>query len=341
MHSGGVRHISVSLTLERTGGVKSHAHPANEAERVLTLVNRWRPAASARLFDNERVTGYLFILPWLVGLLAFTAGPIFASLYLSFTRYNVLQPAQWVGGGNYVQLLHDPLFFTALGNTFFMVIVGLPLNIVTAFGLALFLNRAVRGVAIYRTMFYMPAIVPGVANAVLWLWLLNPSLGLVNMLLAVVHISGPAWLVSPTWAKPGMVLMGVFSTGTTMIIYLAGLQGVPTHLYEAAQIDGAGWWWRFWAVTVPMMTPTLFFTVIIGTINTLQIFAQSYIMTQGGPVNSTLFVVYYLFNNAFAYFKMGYASAIAWILFLIILALTAMQLLGAPRWVHYEGDIKR
>ncbi|MCL4544656.1 MAG: sugar ABC transporter permease [Chloroflexi bacterium] len=321
--------------------MKSHVRRVDWTVSVLALANRCQPAALARLFDNERVTGYLFILPWLVGLVAFTAGPILASLYLSFTRYNVLQPAQWVGVGNYVQLLHDPLLFTALANTLFMVVVGLPLNIITAFGLALLLNRAVRGMQFYRTMFYMPAIVPGVANAVLWLWLLNPSLGLVNALLAVVHIAGPAWLVSPTWAKPGMVLMGMFSTGATMVIYLAGLQGVPAHLYEAAQIDGAGWWWRFWSVTFPMMTPTLFFTVIIGTIHTLQIFAQSYIMTQGGPVNSTLFVVYYLFNNAFAYFKMGYASAIAWLLFLLILLLTAVQLYGAPRWVHYEGDIKR
>jgi multiple sugar transport system permease protein len=321
--------------------VENHVRQSEWPTGVLALLHRCQSAVCTRLFDNERLTGYLFILPWLVGLVGFTAGPILASLYLSLTRYNVLQPAQWVGMENYVELLHDPLFFTALGNTLFMVVVGLPLNIITAFGLALLLNHAVRGIAIYRTMFYMPAIVPGVANAVLWLWLLNPSLGLVNALLAVVHITGPAWLVSTTWAKPGMVLMGIFGTGATMIIYLAGLQGVPAQLYEAAQIDGAGWWWKFWGVTFPMMTPTLFFTLIIGTIHTLQIFAQSYIMTQGGPVNSTLFVVYYLFNNAFAYFKMGYASAIAWILFLIILILTAVQLFGAPRWVHYEGDIKR
>jgi multiple sugar transport system permease protein len=235
----------------------------------------------------------------------------------------------------------DPLFWKSLYNTFYITVIGVPLNILVAFGIALFLNMKVRGMAYYRTIYYLPAVVPVVASSVLWLWILNPRFGVLNAALALVRIKGPMWLASESWSKPSIILMSLWGAGATMIIYLAGLQGIPEQLYEAAEIDGANWWHRFWKITLPLMTPTLFFTVIMGIISSMQVFTQAYIMTNGGPVDSTLFYVYYLFNNAFAYFRMGYACASAWILFLIILIITFFQLRMARYWVYYEAGGKR
>jgi multiple sugar transport system permease protein len=289
---------------------------------------------------SETLWGYIFASPWLIGLLVLTAGPIVASIVFSFSRYDVLHPAQFTGLDNYRRLLtDDPLFWRSLGNTAFMML-GVPLGLAAGLGIALLLNSEVRGMRIYRTIFYLPAIVPVVASSLLWLWVLNPEVGLINSLLRMLGVSDPpGWLNSPSWlfgSKTAIIVMGLWSAGSSMIIWLAGLKGIPRHLYEAAAIDGAGPWRRFRNVTLPMLSPYLFFNLIMGFIGTMQIFSQAYIMTQGGPDDSTLFYAYHLFNSAFRYFQMGYASAMAWILFLIVLALTLVQMWLGRRWVHYE-----
>ncbi|MGQ9629852.1 MAG: carbohydrate ABC transporter permease [bacterium] len=289
------------------------------------------------LKKHEILAFYCFIGPWLIGLLLFTGGPIIASLYFSLTNYTIVSSPKFIGFKNYNDLLFkDPLFWTSLYNTIYYVVFFIPLGILTAFGLAMLLNQRVRGRAAYRTVYYLPSIVPAVANAVLWIWLLNPQWGLINTGLKMIGIQGPAWLASEQWAKPGLVLMGVWGVGSWIIIYLAGLQGIPEQLYEAAEVDGATKVQQFFHITVPLMTPTIFFTLITGVIGSFQIFTQAYIMTGGGPVNSTLFYALYLFRNAFNYLKMGYASSMAWILFVIVLILTVIQFRLARKWVFYE-----
>lgn len=293
---------------------------------------RW-PVGAMR---QEARAGIAFASPWLTGFVIFTGGPVVASLVLSFCRYDVLHPPVFIGVENYRTLLFDdPLFWKSLGNTWFMVL-GVPIGMAIGLGVAMLLNSAVRGLTIYRTIYYMPAIVPTVASSILWMWVLNPQHGLINRGLAALGIAGPNWLTSAEWAKPSLILMGLWGAGQGMIIWLAGLKGIPETYYEAAAIDGASAVRRFTSITLPMLTPYIFFSTIMGIIGTFQIFNQAYIMTQGGPVDSTLFLVYYLFNNGFRYFKMGYASALAWVLFWIILILTLIQLKLAPRWVHYE-----
>ena len=287
---------------------------------------------------REAVAGYLFASPWITGFLIFTGGPVVVSFVLSFCRYDVLHDPSFTGFENYRTLfLDDPLFWKSLGNTWFMVL-GVPIGMAIGLGVAMLLNAAVRGMTIYRTIYYMPAIVPTVASSILWMWVLNPQHGLINQGLASAGLPGPNWLTNADWAKPSIILMGLWGAGQGMIIWLAGLKGIPQQLYEAAEIDGAGVFRRFFAVTLPMLSPYIFFSAIMGTIGTFQIFNQAYIMTQGGPVDSTMFYVYYLFNNGFRYFKMGYASALAWVLFWIILALTLIQMKLAPKWVHYEAE---
>jgi ABC-type sugar transport system permease subunit/ABC-type glycerol-3-phosphate transport system substrate-binding protein len=295
-----------------------------------------------RLLLPESLAGIAFASPWLLGLFVLTAGPILVSIVYSFCRYDVLHPAEFVGFENYVRLLtDDPLFWKSLANTAFMML-GVPLGMAVGLGIAMLLNTEVKGMQVYRTVYYLPAIVPMVAASLLWIWVLNPEVGLVNSLLRTFGVSSPPnWLQSSSWlfgSKTAIILMGLWSAGSGMIIWLAGLKGIPTHLYEAAEIDGAGVLGRFRHVTLPMLSPYIFFNLIMGIIGTMQVFTQAYIMTQGGPDDSTMFYAYYLFNNAFRYFKMGYASALAWILFVIVLALTLFQLKVAPRWVHYESD---
>lgn len=231
----------------------------------------------------------------------------------------------------------------ALYNAGFLALFGLPLSLITGLAIAMLLNTKVGGMTWYRTIYYLPSIVPIVANAILWVWVLNPEYGLINAAWRATlghwfGLPAPLWLSHEKTAKPALILMGLWGAGGGMILWLAGLQGVPQHLYEAAEIDGANWWNKFWNVTFPMITPYLFFNLIMGTIGVLQTFETVYIMTGGGPVDSTLVPVLYLFNCAFTYFKMGYASALAWILFVIVLILTLIQLKLAPRWVHYEGE---
>lgn len=293
--------------------------------------------SNSKFAREERLTAYLFILPICLGLVLFFVGPMISSLYLSFTRYDVLRPSHFIGLKNYMDLFKDELFWTSLSNTAFMTLVGVPINILIAILLALLLNhRDMAGIAVYRTLFYMPAITPTVAAAVLWYWILNSQWGVLNQVLGLLGIHGPLWLGDPLWSKPSIILMNMINVGPTMLIFLAGLQGIPTQLYESAKIDGASKWKMTFSITLPLLTPTIFFNVVMGMIGTLQMFTEAYVLTQGGPLNSTLFYVYYLFNNGFAFFKMGYASAMAWILFVIIFLVTRLQFYLSKLWVFYE-----
>lgn len=302
----------------------------------MTIPIRWWQALPQS--KRHAVTGYVFITPWLVGLLTFTLFPILAVLFLGFTRYGVFDVPRWVGLDNYWKLVSDDrLFRISLGNTLYYVIVSVPLRIAAGFLLALALNAKIRGVTVYRALFYVPSIVPQVAGVLLFVWLFQPQIGLLNFLLHLVGIKGPNWLGRPEWAKPAIVFMSLWGIGGGMIIYLAGLQSVPHHLYEAAEIDGANQLRRFWAVTVPMMTPTILFNLVMGLIGSFQVFTTAYIATGGGPMNSTLFYMLQLYRLGFRDFKMGYASAMAWILFLLVLALTLFVFRSSTSWVYYES----
>ena len=265
--------------------------------------------------------GLLFASPWIVGFLAFTVYPVILSFYYSLNVYTTFgQPMQWVGLQNYVDLLtQDDLFWVSLYNTLYMVVIGIPFHITLAVLLALLLNMSLRGVSIYRTVFYLPTIVPIVATSVLWMWVLNPEYGLINAALSELGIHGPGWLTDPELAKPSLILMGVWTIGGTLVIFLAGLQDIPRQLYDAAMIDGAGTLSQVRHITLPMLSAVIFFNVVVGVIGGFQIFTQAFIMTNGGPLDATLFYALYLYQNAFKYFKMPYASAMAWILFLIVI----------------------
>jgi len=280
--------------------------------------------------------GLLFISPWLVGFCVFTLFPFAASFYYSFCWYDGLKPPQWIGLENYHRLLfEEPLFWKSVWNTLYYAFFAVPLGIVFGVGIALLLNMNVRGIAIYRTIFFLPSIVPAVASSVLWMWLLNPQFGVINTLLRLIGISGPGWIASPGWSKPSLVLMALWGVGGTMVIYLAGLQDIPQSLYEAAELDGANAWRRTVHITLPVLTPVIFFNVVMGLIGAFQYFTQAFVMTHGGPVDSTLFYNLYLFNEAFAYLDFGYASALAWVLFLLVSVLTLILFKTQGRWVHY------
>ncbi len=296
---------------------------------------------------REELTGWLFVLPWLIGLVLFTAGPMLYSLYTSFTQYNIIAEPRWIGSENYERLFADPMFYKALENTFWMVIIKTPVVMVLSFGLAMLLNMDLPGDRTFRTIIYLPNVLSGVAAVFLWQWILAPR-GLLNAGLDTIGINGPGWFVDPLWTKPGMVVMGTWWIGGNVLIYLAGLKGIPKELYDAAAIDGAVGWDRIRHVTLPLLSPTLFFEVVTNIIGTFQIFTTALILsgTQsalGGPGQSMLFYVLYLYNRAFGRvgqggFQMGYASAMAWVLFLIILAVTAFQLWLSRRWVYYESE---
>jgi len=289
-------------------------------------------------FRREFRAGYLFAGPWFLGFLVFGGGPILFSLIMSFCQYDVFHPAQWIGLDNYVEMFtDDPLFYKSLWNTVFMAL-AIPLGMTVSLAIAILLNHEVKGMAVYRTFFYLPAIMPAVAASILWIWIFNPQQGLLNAMLGKAGIAGPGWLQNQNWSKPALILMALWGAGGGMIVWLAGLKGIPAHLYEAARLDGAGKLRCFWHVTLPMLSPYILFNLIMGLIGTFQLFTQAYIMTQGGPVDSTLFYAYALFNNAFRYMRMGYASAMAWVLFAIVLGLTILQLRLSKRWVHYESE---
>jgi multiple sugar transport system permease protein len=362
----------------------------------------------SKLQRAEAVQGYLFISPWIVGFVVFAAGPVIVSLALSFCKWDVLTPAEFVGLKNYIKMTEDPLVRKSLLNTLYYASAAIPLGMVGALGTALLLNQKLKGMRLFRTLFYVPSVTSGVATFLLWSWIFNPEIGLLNRCLVPVcpfistsanyaawlwpfafvavavlvvrqltlrensyvrlvvtyslalvagmaaivawwcvfrGISGafdvlaakpPQWLASRDWAMPALIIMSLWGVGGGMLIYLAGLQGIPEELYEAAEIDGANPLQKFRKITIPLLSPTIFFNLIMSIIGSFQVFGAAFVMTGGGPSNATLFYVLYLFQNAFMYFRMGYAAAMAWLLFLIILTLTLIQFKIAPRWVHYQ-----
>ena len=299
---------------------------------------RWRPSMAT----HEALWGFFFISPWIVGFLALQLGPMLASLALSFTEYQIVAPPKFVGFANYVRMFTaDVSFWAALKVTFTFAIVAVPLQLAGGLLVALLMNQKVPGQTLWRTVYYLPNVVAGVSVAMLWVWIFHSQFGLINLALRVVFgIQGPAWLGHPNWALPALIIMSLWSVGSSMIVNLAGLQGIPSELYEAAAIDGATWWHKFWKVTLPMLSPVLFFNLVMGVIGTFQYFTNAYVMTGGGPGRATLFYNLYLYTNAFQYYKMGYASALAWVMFLIILAFTLLIFKSSPMWVYYEGTVK-
>lgn len=306
------------------------AAPALPAARTRAL-----PRSPRRSRRRDTRDALIFLSPWIIGFLLFTAGPILASLVLSFCRWDVINPAQFIGLANYRQMLHDRLLATSLLNTIIYAAMFIPGSIAVSLALAMLLNQKLPGMRLFRTLFYLPTLTQGVATFTLWSVVLEPESGLVNRVLRHVVREPPAWLIDPAWAKVALVLMALWSVGGMMLIFLAGLQNIPRQLYEAADVDGAGALRQFWSVTLPLLSPVIFFNTIMATIGSLQVFAAAFVLTGGGPSNSTLFYVYYLFNRAFVYFNMGYASAMAWLLFLIALALTLFQMCIGRKWVHY------
>ncbi|MHB9035436.1 MAG: carbohydrate ABC transporter permease [Armatimonadota bacterium] len=291
---------------------------------------------------TDLTNGLLFTSPAILSLLLLTLYPVGASLYYSFCNYPGLKPPEWIGLANYTQLARDPLILKSLANTAVFAVASVPLGILVAFLLALLLNQRLRGIALFRTIFYLPSIVPAVASSVLWLWVLNPQYGILNGILRYFGIDGPGWLSSPAWSKPALILMSTWGVGGTMIIFLAGLQDVPVEMYEAAEIDGASPWHRAMNITLPFMSPYIFFSLVMGLVGASQYFTQAYVMTggAGGPANSTLFFAMYLFQNAFHFFKMGYACAMAWLLFLATLSATLLIFRSSARFVYYQGETR-
>ncbi len=287
---------------------------------------------------RNQLYGLLFVSPWLIGLLVFTAYPILASFYYSFTLYDVINAPQWIGLKNYVFMLtQDPQFPVVIYNTVYMTVIGLPLAILVSFLLAALLNNPIAARPVFRTIFFLPSIFPVVAIAMVWLWLYNPNYGLINSTLAAWGAQVIPWLSSPSLAKLSLILIYVWGQGTTIVIFLAALQDVPRELYDAAKVDGANAFYRFVSVTVPLCTPSILFVLITGIIGWLQYFTLPYIMTQGGPMQSTNVIGYYLYQNAFQFFKMGYASALSWALFMIIVLFTFIAFRSSARWVYYAG----
>jgi multiple sugar transport system permease protein len=298
-----------------------------------------QPKRRLNLARREALTFYALISPWLLGLILFVLGPMIVSLVVSFTRWDLLSPAKFVGLQNYEKMFsRDPLFWQSLKVTAIYTGVYVPLELVGGLLLALLMNQRLRFLGLFRTIYYLPSVLPGVAFVVVWMWILHPDVGLLNTLLGYVGIEGPRWLADPDWALPALLLMSLWGMGRAMVIYLASLQGIPQQLYEAAAIDGAGTWHSFSRVTLPLLTPTIFFNLVLSIISTFQTFTSAFVATDGGPLDATLFYVLYLFRQAFQFFNMGYASAMAWILFLIILVLTLIIVRSSERWVYYEGE---
>ncbi len=287
---------------------------------------------------EEAIKGVLFISPWIIGFLVFTLYPFISSFYYSFTRFGGIGTPVFIGLKNYVNLFHDKLFYLSLYNTLYYTVIAVPLGVVLGIAVALLLNQKIRGLSFFRTIIYMPYMVPTVASAILWMWILDPQFGLINSLLASIGIKGPGWLADPAWSKMSLIIMAQWGMGQAVVIYLSGLRNVPTELYESADIDGANIFQKFFHVTLPMMSPVILYNVILGVINSLQYFTQAYIMTSGGPVNSTLFYSLYLFRESFMNYHMGYASAMAWILLVIIAACVYLLFKTSAKYVYYSGE---
>jgi multiple sugar transport system permease protein len=297
------------------------------------LFNPFRPKTN---LQQRTVTGYLFISPFILGFLCWFLIPALTAGWLTFTDWNLIRAPRYVGLDNLRQLGKDALFWQALQVTIIYTLASVPVGLIVSFLLALLMNTKVRGITLFRTVYYLPSIVPAVASAVLWAWIFNTDFGLANVVLRAVGLPKIQWLQDPDWALPALILMSLWGLGASMVIYLAGLQGIPDVFYEAAEIDGAGRWSQLWNITIPLMSPVIFFNLIIGIIGTFQVFTAGFLITDGGPQNSTLFYVLYLYRNGFEYLRMGYAAALAWVLFFIIMALTLFVFKFAGGMVHYE-----
>jgi multiple sugar transport system permease protein len=290
------------------------------------------------LRQREAILFYLCISPWLIGFVLFYLGPIIASFYFSLTEWDLLTSPQFVGMDNYVRLFtRDALALKSFKVTLVYTLVYVPLDMIFGLSLALLLNQKLRGIGVFRTVYYLPSVLSGVAYVVMWMWMFNPQHGLINTLFSYAGIQGPRWLLDPKWALSALIIMSLWGVGRSMIIFLAGLQDIPAVLYEVAEIDGATRWNKFWKVTLPLLTPSLLFNLIFGIILTFQTFTNAFVATNGGPLDSTLFYVLYLYRKAFEHLQMGYASAMAWVLFLIVLACTLVIFLTSGKWVFYRS----
>jgi multiple sugar transport system permease protein len=308
---------------------------------ALGRVARLRRRRIQRLRTKEALAFYLCISPWLLGFLFFYLGPMLASFALSLTDWDLLTPPNFVGLANYIRIFtKDALFLKSLKITGIYTFSCVSLELVFALGFALLLNQRIRGIGVFRTIYYLPSVLAGVAYVVMWMWIFNPRAGLINTLLGYVGIQGPRWLQDPNWALPALIIMSLWGVGRSMVIYLAGLQDIPTSLYEAAKIDGANRWHEFFKITLPLLTPSILFNLVFGIIMTFQSFTNVYVATNGGPLDSTLFYVVYLYRKAFEHLAMGYASALAWILLLIVLVCTLIILRSSGRWVFYRGEME-
>jgi multiple sugar transport system permease protein len=299
-----------------------------------------RPLLNIRIRKRDLVDnleGYLFATPWIIGFLLFTLTPFLLSIWYSLNRWDLVTDIKFIGLQNYIEMFQNDLFWKTLTVTLTYILMALPAGLALALLLAILVNKQTKPMMFFRGVFFLPSVTSGVAIAVLWRWLFNPEFGLINYLLSFLGIKGPAWLLNENWALPAFAIMSLWVVGSTMLIYLAGLQSVPQQLYEAAEIDGASLLQRFWHVTLPMMSSTIFFTLVIGLIGSFQVFTQSYVMTRGGPNFATYFYVLNLYMEAFQNFRMGYASALAWFLFIIVLIMTLIQFRLAGRWVYYES----
>ncbi|MGP4081598.1 carbohydrate ABC transporter permease [Pseudalkalibacillus sp. R45] len=291
--------------------------------------------------QRQFLLGLAFASPFLIGFLFLTVIPFIQSLYFSFTEYDIFSKPEWVGLDNYIAIFNDDSFYKALSNTFYMAFISVPISLVASLLIALLLNIKVKGIALYRTIYYLPTVVPGIAMSILWLWILSPDIGILNTILRALHLPDPAWLSDPEFTKPSLIIMGLFGTGGGALIYLAALQGVPKEFYEAATIDGANWWQKFRYIVLPALSPITLFLIIMGLIGAFQIFTESFILTGGalgGPDQSMLFYAVYLYHEAFINLNMGYASALAWILFVIVVIITIIIFKTSLRWVYYGGE---
>ncbi len=292
---------------------------------------------------RETTMGYLFISPWIIGFIVFVAGPLIASLIISMTNYNLLSPPQFIGLQNYAQMFADSNFWLSLQVTFYYALLAVPVDLIVALVLAIMLNQNVRFMPLFRTIFYLPALLPPVAISMLWIWILNPAYGILNTFLRTIGLPQPQWFLTPQTTVPGYVIMSVWGLGTWMVIFLAGLQNVPAELYEAAVLDGSGVWAKFWHVTLPMISPVLFFNLVMGIVGAFSFFTQAFVIGQGtgtgaGVSNSGLFYSLYLYQKAFSELQMGYASALGWALFLIVMLLSLLVFRSSALWVYYGGE---
>ncbi len=297
--------------------------------------------ADSQLQVGEAVWGYILTLPWLIGLFVFLVGPIIASAYFSLTEYDVITPPEWVGLANYQQaFFNDRQFWPSLWRTLVYSLAVVPIGLAGSLALALLLNRGVPGTNAFRTLYFLPSLTPAVALAVLWVWLFHPSVGPINLILGWFGIPGPGWLASKDWAMAALIVISLWTAwgGNNMLIFLAGLQGVPQEFYEAAEIDGAGPWAKFRNVTLPLISPTMLFNLILGVIGALKVFTLAFVATEGGPSYATWFLALHIYRHAFEYFRMGYGSALAWVFVVVVVVFTYIQMNWSRRWVYYAGE---